>query len=52
MLVLMMFCIGITTVNRNLKEKLEFTSEFFIFYFFSTFVTVFILVVDFCVMPA
>ena len=25
------FYIGITTVNRNLKEKLEFTSEFWVF---------------------
>ena len=30
----MMFYIGITTVIRNLKEKLEFTSEFLVFLLF------------------
>ena len=33
-LVRMMFYIGFTTVNRFLKKKLEFTSEFLVFLLF------------------
>ena len=51
-----MFYIGFTKVNRFLKGKLEFTSEFLVFLIFgevfSTFVTAFILIVDFYVIPA
>ena len=55
-LVLIMIYIGFTKVNRFLKRKLEFSSEFLVFLLFgevfSTFVTGFILIVDFYVIPA
>ena len=34
LLVLVMFYVGFTTVNRFVKEKLEFTSAFLIFLLF------------------